>query len=134
MAVRSGDITSIDHRHGCIPGLARTLFGGGAESVMWVLQFLMWLGSGALIYLSVQNATRSTILAMLGAGFFFFHPSPLLLTFHADGISNFLLISAFCWVLTCHAVALCAILLIALATTDRFIYYFLSCSCCRSLE
>src|SRR5512138_1817714 len=50
-------------------GLARTLFSSSAESVLWISQFLMWLASGVLIYLAVHNATRSTVLAMTGAGF-----------------------------------------------------------------
>ena len=122
------NITSIDHRPWLYPlflGLTHTLFGGGAESVMWILQLLMWLVSGALIYLSLQNATRSTVLAMLGAGFFFSHPSPLLLTFHGMTESlNFLLISAFCWVLTTAMPnrIYYAILLIALATVTKPIY------------
>jgi len=122
------DITSIDHRPWLYPlflGLTRTLFGNGAESVMWVLQFLMWLGSGTLIYLSLQNATRSTALAMLGAGFFFSHPSPLILTFHGmTETLNFLLISAFCWVLTTTLPnrLYYAVLLIALATVTKPIY------------
>lgn len=122
------DITSIDHRPWLYPlflGLARTLFGGGAESVMWVLQFLMWLASGALIYLSLQSATRSTVLGMLGAAFFFSHPSPLILTFHGmTETLNMLLIAAFCWVLTTSMPnrMYYAILLIALATVTKPIY------------
>ena len=122
------DITSIDHRPWLYPlflGLTRTLFGGGAESMMWVLQLLMWLGSGALIYLSLQNTTRSTVLGMLGAGFFFSHPSPLLLTFHGmTETLNFLLTSAFCWVLTTTMPnrMFYAIFLIALATVTKPIY------------
>ena len=122
------DITSIDHRPWLYPvllGLARTLFGGGAESVMWVLQFLMWLGSGLFIYLGLQNTTRSTVLAMLGAGFFFSHPSPLLLTFHGmTETLNILLISVFCWVLTTtlRNRLYLAVLLIALATVTKPIY------------
>jgi hypothetical protein len=122
------DITSIDHRPWLYPlllGLSRTLFGGGAESVMWVLQFLMWLGSGALIYLGLQNGTRSTILAMLGAGFFFSHPSPLILTFHGmTETLNILLISLFCWVLTTAMTnrIYYALLLVALTTVTKPIY------------
>jgi hypothetical protein len=122
------DITSIDHRPWLYPlilGLVRTLFSGGAESVLWISQFLMWLGSGLLIYLSLQNTTRSTILAMLGAGFFFSHPSPLILTFHGmTETLNILLISAFCWVLTTTMQnrIYYALLLIALATVTKPIY------------
>lgn len=122
------EITSIDHRPWLYPlllGLTRTLFGNGAESVMWVLQLLMWLASGALIYLALQNTTRSTVLAMLGAGFFFSHPSPLLLTFHGmTETLNIFVVSAFAWVLTItrknriHF----AVLLIALATVTKPIY------------
>ncbi|HSL28691.1 MAG TPA: hypothetical protein VK900_05775, partial [Anaerolineales bacterium] len=122
------DILSIEHRPWLYPlllGLARTLFGGGTEGVLWILQFLMWLGSGALIYLSVRNTTRSTVLAMLGAGIFFSHPSPLVLTFHGmTETLNILLISAFCWVLTSSLGNRIwyAILLIALATVTKPIY------------
>jgi hypothetical protein len=122
------NITSIDHRPWLYPlmiGLARTLFAGNAESVLWVSQFLMWLGSGLLIYLSLQNTTRSTILAMLGAGFFFSHPSPLILTFHGmTETLNILLISGFCWVLTTvlQNRIYYALLLIALATVTKPIY------------
>lgn len=106
-------------------GLARTLFGGRAESVLWIGQFLMWLGSGALIYLSLQNTTRSTLLAMLGAGFFYTHPSPLILTFHGmTETLNILLISAFAWVLTTPQTNrfYYAVLLVALATVTKPIY------------
>ncbi|HEX5807750.1 MAG TPA: hypothetical protein VFY25_03735, partial [Anaerolineales bacterium] len=122
------DITSIDHRPWLYPlllGLTRTLFGSGAESVMWVLQLLMWLASGALIYLGLQNTVHSTALAMLGAGFFFSHPSPLLLTFHGmTETLNIFVISAFAWVLTTTLKnrIYYAIVLIALATVTKPIY------------
>ncbi len=120
--------TLIEYRPWLYPlllGLARTLFGGRAESVVWVMQFLMWLGSGVLIYLSLQNTTRSTVLAMLGAGFFFSHPSPLILTFHGmTETLNLLLISGFCWVLTTTLKnrIYYALLFIALATVTKPIY------------
>jgi hypothetical protein len=122
------DITSIDHRPWLYPlllGLARTLFAERAESVMWVSQFLMWLASGVFIYLALQNITRSTLLSMLGTGFFFSHPSPLILTFHGmTETLNILLISAFCWVLTTSKPnrIYYALLLIALATVTKPIY------------
>ena len=121
-------ITSIDHRPWLYPlllGLARTLFAGRAESVVWFLQFLMWLGSGVLIYLGLQNTTRSTALSMLGAGFFFSHPSPLILTFHGmTETLNIFLIAAFCWVLTTSMKdrIYYALSLIALATVTKPIY------------
>jgi hypothetical protein len=62
---------------------------------------------------------------MLGAGFFFSHPSPLLLTFHGMTESlNFFLIAAFCWVLTStlRNRLYFAVLLIALATVTKPIY------------
>ena len=122
------DILSIEHRPWLYPlllGLARTLFGASAESAAWVIQFLMWLGSGILIYLSLHNTTRSTLLAMLGAGVFFSHPSSLLLTFHGmTETLNFFLISAFVWVLTSAMKnrIYIAILLMALATVTKPIY------------
>jgi hypothetical protein len=122
------DILSIVNRPWLYPlwlGLARTLFGAGAESVVWVSQFLMWLGTGAFIYLALQNTTKSTVLSMLGAGVFFSHPSPLILTFHGmTETLNLFLISAFCWILTTalkNRIYL-ALLFIALATVTKPIY------------
>jgi len=106
-------------------GLIRTVFGGRAEAVSWITQFLMWLGSGIFIYLGLQHATRSTVLAMLGAGIFFSHPSPLILTFHGmTETLNIFLISAFCWVLTTEYKnrIYYALLLIALTTVTKPIY------------
>lgn len=106
-------------------GLARTLFAGNMERLVWISQFLMWLGSGALIYLSLHNTTRSTVLAMFGTAFFFSHPSPLILTFHGmTETLNILLISAFCWVLTAASKnrMYYALLLITLATVTKPIY------------
>ena len=106
-------------------GLARTLFGGSAEAVLWVSQFLMWLASGLFIYLAVQNGTKSPILSMIGAGIFFSHPSPLILTFHGMTESlNILLIAILCWVLTTKTKNryYFAILLVSLATVTKPIY------------
>jgi hypothetical protein len=110
-----------------ILGLARTLFAGNAESVLWVSQFLMWLASGLFIYLALQNGTRSTVLSMLGTGIFFSHPSPLILTFHGMTESlNIFLIAIFCWVLTTsdERRVYFALLLLALATVVKPIYLF----------
>ncbi|HVF25502.1 MAG TPA: hypothetical protein VNA23_06405, partial [Anaerolineales bacterium] len=110
-----------------ILGLARTLFGRNAESVLWISQFLMWLASGLFIYLALQNGTRSTALSMLGAGIFFSHPSPLLLTFHGMTESlNILLIAIFSWVLTISNAKrfYFTLLLLALATVVKPIYLF----------
>lgn len=106
-------------------GLARTLFGSGAENVLWISQLFMWLASGLLIYLAVHNATRSTVLAMVGAGFFYLHPSPLILTFHGmTETLNIFLISLFACTLTTQSPTrlYSAILLIALATVTKPIY------------
>jgi hypothetical protein len=106
-------------------GLIRTIFGGRAETVSWLAQFLMWLASGVLIYLGLQNATRSTGLALFGAGVFYLHPSPLLLTFHGMTESlNIFLICAFCWVLTTDYKnrIYYALLLIVLTTVTKPIY------------
>ena len=62
---------------------------------------------------------------MLGAGLFFSHPSPLILTFHGmTETLNILLISAFCWVLTTTLKnrIYYALLLMALATVTKPIY------------
>ena len=110
-----------------ILGLARTLFAGNAETVLWAGQFLMWLASGLFIYLAIQNGTRSTVLSMLGAGIFFSHPSPLILTFHGMTESlNIFLIAIFCWVLTTSDEKRLhyALLLLALATVVKPIYLF----------
>lgn len=106
-------------------GLARTLFGSNAEGVLWVSQFLMWLASGLFIYIALQNGTRSTVISMIGAGIFFSHPSPLILTFHGMTESlNILLIAIFCWVLTMEMQNryFFAILLLSLATITKPIY------------
>jgi hypothetical protein len=106
-------------------GLARTFFGNGAENVLWFTQFLMWLGSGSLIYLALQNSTRSTGISLLGAAFFYLHPSPLVLTFHGmTETLNILLISLFAWVITTEKPdrLYLAVLLIALATVTKPIY------------
>jgi hypothetical protein len=108
-------------------GLARTLFAGNAENVLWTGQFLMWLTSGLFIYLALQNGTRSTVLSMLGTGIFFSHPSPLILTFHGMTESlNIFLIAIFCWVLTTSDEKRVhyALLLLALATVVKPIYLF----------
>jgi hypothetical protein len=108
-------------------GLARTLFSGDAESVLWTSQFLMWLASGFFIYLALQNGTRSTVVSMLGAGIFFSHPSPLILTFHGMTESlNIFLIAIFCWVLTTPTEqrVYFALLLLSLATVVKPIYLF----------
>ena len=106
-------------------GLARTLFGNNAEGVLWIIQFLMWLASGLFIYIALQNGTRSTVISMIGAGIFFSHPSPLILTFHGMTESlNILLIAIFCWVLTMEMQNryFFAILLLSLATVTKPIY------------
>ncbi len=106
-------------------GLARTLFGSNAEGVLWVSQFLMWLASGLFIYIALQNGTRSTVISMIGAGIFFSHPSPLILTFHGmTETLNILLIAIFCWVLTMEMQNryFFAILLLSLATITKPIY------------
>ncbi len=65
------DSDAISYRPWLYPlllGLARTLFGVRAETVLWISQFLMWLASGISIYLAIRNATRSTVPAIFGAG------------------------------------------------------------------
>lgn len=122
------DSDAISYRPWLYPlllGLARTLFSAGAENVLWIIQLLMWLASGLLIYFALQNATRSTVLAIVGAGFFYLHPSPLILTFHGmTETLNIFLISLFAWVLTATRLnrLYSAILLIALATVTKPIY------------
>lgn len=122
------DANSISIRPWLYPlllGLTRTLFGAQAENVLWISQFLMWLASGLFMYLALQNGTRSTALAILGAGFFYSHPSPLILTFHGmTETLNIFLISLFAWALTTTAPNrfYYAILLIVLATVTKPIY------------
>lgn len=121
----SGPISYRPWLYPLLIGLARTLFGANAENLLWISQFLMWLASGAFIYLGLRNATRSTVIAMIGAGFFYAHPSPLILTFHGmTETLNIFLISMFAWVLTTASQnrLYYAILLIALATVTKPIY------------
>jgi len=110
-----------------ILGLARTLFAGNTEGIVWVGQFLMWLASGLFIYLGLQNGTRSTVLSIVGAGIFFSHPSPIILTFHGMTESlNILLIAILCWVLTTSTEQRfhLALLVLSLATVVKPIYLF----------
>jgi hypothetical protein len=106
-------------------GLARTLFGSGAEKILWLSQFVMWLASCGLIYLTLYNATRKVILGILGATLFFTHPSPLVLTFHGmTETLNILLLCLFCWLLSTQARTryLLAIFLLSLLTTTKPTY------------
>jgi len=106
-------------------GLARTLFGERAEAVLWVAQFLMWLGSGSFIYLALKNGIKSTPVSITGSGIFFSHPSPLILTFHGMTESlNVLLIAILCWVLTTNKETRLhlALLLLGLATVLKPVY------------
>ena len=123
------DITSIDHRPWLYPlllGLTRTLFGNGAEKCN-VGELIPDVAGKRRIDLSQSAKTgRAPRFSRgFGAGFFFSHPSPLLLTFHGmTETLNILLISAFCWVLTSklkHRIYY-AVLLIALATVTKPIY------------
>jgi len=122
------DNTNISRRPWLYPlllGLIRTIFHSHAETVDWILQFIMWLSSGAFIYLAIQNSTKRTPIALLSAGIFFSHPSPLILTFHGMTESlNFLLISIFCWLLTTDKEKrlLHALLLLTLVTVIKPIY------------
>jgi hypothetical protein len=106
-------------------GLARTLFGANAESMLWISQFLMWLASGLLVYLALQEGTQSTLISILGAGIFSSHPSPLILTFHGmTETLNIFLIAVFCWVLTTkiRSRVYWALLFLSLATVVKPIY------------
>ncbi len=95
--------TVIDARPWVYPvfvGLSRVLFGKGAERFLWNSQFLMWLASGALIYLALYKSTRLVFPGILGAIFFYSHPSPLILTFHGlTETLNIFLLCVFCWLL-----------------------------------
>jgi len=122
------DNTLISRRPWLYPlllGLARTLFHGNAEAVMWFLQFLTWLGCGFFLFFSLRNAIGSMPVALIGAGIFYSHPSPLILTFHGMTESlNFLLIAIFCWMLTRESSNRLpySLLLIVLATVVKPIY------------
>jgi hypothetical protein len=123
-----GNSTQIANRPWLYPfilGLTRTLFADNTESVMWIAQFLMWLASGILIYFALQNGTHSTILSILGAGVFYSHPSPLILTFHGmTETLNILLIAILCWVVTTKLETrfYIVLLLLSLATVVKPIY------------
>ena len=95
--------TVIDARPWVYPlfvGASRTLFGKNAERVLWNSQFLMWLISGALVYLALYKATRQVFPGLLGAMLFYSHPSPLILTYHGlTETLNILLLCLFCWLL-----------------------------------
>lgn len=106
-------------------GLARTIFAGNAERMLWISQFAMWLASSALIYLTLYNVTRQVFLGILGATLFFTHPSPLVLTFHGlTETLNILFLCLFCWLLSAKLGAryLIAIFLLSLLTTTKPTY------------
>jgi hypothetical protein len=120
--------TVIDVRPWVYPfyvGLARTIFAANAERVLWVSQFVMWMTSTALIYLTLYNATRKVFIGILGATLFFAHPSPLALTFHGmTETLNILLLCVFCWLMSAKVKTqyLLAILLFSLLTTTKPTY------------
>ena len=93
--------TVIDLRPWVYPlfvGLGRAIFGQSAERVLWNSQFLMWLVSGALVYLTLYKATRLVFPGLLGAILFYSHPSPLILTYHGlTETLNIFLLCLFCW-------------------------------------
>jgi hypothetical protein len=106
-------------------GLVRTIFAGNAERVLWLSQFMMWMVSSALIYLTLYNVTRQVFWGILGATLFFTQPSPLALTFHGmTETLNILFLCIFCWLLSAKAKAryLIAILLFSLLTTTKPTY------------
>ena len=87
-----------------VVGLARALLGAGAEKMLWLSQFGMWLASASLLYLAIYNASRKIPLAILGATLFFSHPSPLVLTFHGmTETLNLLLLCLLAWLFSIRA-------------------------------
>ena len=106
-------------------GLARTLFAANGERVLWISQFILWLASAALIYLTLYNATRKVYLGIFAATLFFTHPSPLALTFHGmTETLNIFLLTVFCWLLSAKVKfkTLAAIFLFSLLTTTKPTY------------
>lgn len=84
-----------------LAGFARVAFDKNAETVLWVVQILMWLGSMTLLYLALHKATGKTVVSILGSALFFSHPSVLVLTFHGmTETLNILLLSFLIWLLT----------------------------------
>jgi hypothetical protein len=120
--------TVIDVRPWVYPlyvGLARTIFAASAERVLWISQFVMWMASTALIYLTLYNATQKVFIGILGATLFFTHPSPLVLTFHGlTETLNILLLCIFCWLMSANVKPhyLLAIFLFSLLTTTKPTY------------
>jgi hypothetical protein len=120
--------TAIDVRPWVYPfivGLARASFSVNAERILWVSQFVMWMASSALIYLTLYNATRQVFIGILGATLFFTHPSPLALTFHGmTETINILLLCSFCWLMSAKVKSryLLAVLLFSLLTTTKPTY------------
>jgi hypothetical protein len=120
--------TVIDVRPWVYPffvGLTRTIFTTNAERVLWISQFVMWMASAALIYLTLYNASRKVFIGILGATLFFTHPSPLALTFHGmTETVNILLLCAFCWLMSAKVKSqyLLAIFIFSLLTTTKPTY------------
>lgn len=99
--------TVIDVRPWVYPlfvGIMRVVFAGNAEKYLWLSQFVMWMMSIVLVYLTLYNATRKTFLAIIGSGLFLSHPSPLVLTFHGmTETLNILLLCIFGWLMSSNA-------------------------------
>jgi hypothetical protein len=97
-------ITYIDIRPWVYPfivGVTRYALGPIAETALWLLQLILWMGSTALLYFSLQQITGRVIFGIFGAAFFFMHPSPIAHTFHGmTETLNIFLLSVFCWLLS----------------------------------
>ena len=108
-----------------LAGVARAAFDEQAETVLWVLQIVMWLASLSFLYFALYNATRKTALAVLGSTLFFAHPSVLVLTFHGmTEMLNILLLAVLVWLLSSGAKhrLIYALLIFSLLTVTKPTY------------
>lgn len=83
-----------------LTGGFRAFLGSRAETVLWVLQALLWLASGVFLYFVLYVSVKHPIPAILGSMVFYSHPSPLALTFHGmTETLNIFLLSVLLWAL-----------------------------------
>jgi hypothetical protein len=89
----TSDSTDIQIRPYLYPAILLVLYEGTGPYGLWLFQFLCWIISINLIFLSIKRFSPKKIFAFIGAGFAALNFSYVLLTFHAlpEVVTTFLL-------------------------------------------
>ena len=89
----TSDSTDIQIRPYLYPAILLALYEGTGPYGLWLFQFLCWIISINLIFLSIKRFSPKKIFAFIGAGFAALNFSYVLLTFHAlpEVVTTFLL-------------------------------------------